>query len=235
LGSTIVKTLSVPIWILLALSLSAEAGAQVRMVVNAEGRKVIYNEAPAQRARRYSNKLVDIPDPSIQISIDRHSADQSLDPQLVRAIVQVESGYNHRARSHKGAMGLMQLMPATASQLRVSDPYDPDENVRGGTQYLRHLVDRFAGRLDLAVAAYNAGPGAVERYNGIPPYRETRDYVKRVLALYQGSDSVPAIVPVVSSPRSGKVSISLAGLRKPRITRNSQNRIVVTTALDTRR
>jgi soluble lytic murein transglycosylase-like protein len=237
LGSTIVKTLSVPIWILLALSLpaiSAEAGAQVRIVVNAEGRKVIYNEAPAQRARRYSTKLVAVPDSDIQISIDRHSADQSIDPKLVQALIQVESGFNHRARSHKGAMGLMQLMPGTASQLRVSDPYDPDENVRGGTQYLRQMIDRFSGRLDLAVAAYNAGPGAVERHNGIPPYRETRDYVKRVLSLYQGSDAVPAIVPV-SSARSGKVSIALSGLRKPRITRNAQNRIVVTTALDTRR
>jgi soluble lytic murein transglycosylase-like protein len=230
LGSTIVKTHYVPIWILLALCVSADAAAQVRISVNSEGRKVIFNEAPAQRARRYSNKLVDIPDSSIQISIDRHSADQSLDPKLVRAMIQVESGYNHRARSHKGAMGLMQLMPATASQLRVSDPYDPDENVRGGTQYLRNLVDRFPGRLDLAVAAYNAGPGAVERYNGIPPYRETRDYVKRVLALYQGGEPT---LNLATAP--GTSSISLSGLRKPRITRNSQNRIVVTTALDTRR
>jgi soluble lytic murein transglycosylase-like protein len=235
LGSTIVKTLSVPIWILLSLSLASEAAAQVRMVVNAEGRKVIYNEAPAQRARRFSTRLVAVPDSDIQISIDRHSADQSIDPKLVQALIQVESGFNHRARSHKGAMGLMQLMPGTASQLRVSDPYDPDENVRGGTQYLRQMIDRFSGRLDLAVAAYNAGPGAVERHNGIPPYRETRDYVKRVLSLYQGSDAVPAIVPVSSSGRSGKVSIALSGLRKPRVTRNSQNRIVVTTALDTRR
>jgi soluble lytic murein transglycosylase-like protein len=234
LGSTIVKTLSVPIWILLAFSLSAEAGAQVRIVVNAEGRKVIYNEAPAQRARRFSDKLVEIPDSSIQISIDRHSADQSLDPKLVRAMIQVESGYNHRARSHKGAMGLMQLMPGTASRYRVEDPYDPDENVRGGTQFLRHLVDRFPGRLDLAVAAYNAGPGAVERYNGIPPYRETRDYVKRVLALYTGGGGVEPTLSLASST-PGNSSISLAGRRKPRITRNSQNRIVVTTALDTRR
>jgi soluble lytic murein transglycosylase-like protein len=224
------KTLSVPIWILLALWLApADADAQVRISVNAEGRKVIYNEAPAQRARRYSNRLVNVPDSEIQIVIDRHSADQSLDPKLVQAVIQVESGYNHRARSHKGAMGLMQLMPATASQLRVSDPYDPDENVRGGTQYLRHLIDRFPGRLDLAVAAYNAGPGAVERYNGIPPYRETRDYVSRVLALYNGSE--PALSLPVSS---GQGSISIAGRRKPRIIRNGQNRIVVTTALDTR-
>ncbi len=228
------KTPSVPIWILLALTLAAVAGAQVRIVVNAEGRKVIYNEAPAQRARRYSNKLVDVPDSSIQISIDRHSADQSLDPKLVQAMIQVESGFNHRARSHKGAMGLMQLMPGTAKQLRVSDPYDPDENVRGGTQYLRHLVDRFPGRIDLAVAAYNAGPGAVERYNGIPPYRETRDYVKRVLALYTGGGGgEPSLTTLQASSSQG--TISLSGRRKPRITRNSQNRIVVTTALDTRR
>lgn len=226
------KTLTVPLWILLALwaALPAQTAAQVRIVVNEEGRKVIYNEAPAQRARRFSDRLVDIPDSGIQIAIDRHSTDQSLDPKLVRAMIQVESGYNHRARSHKGAMGLMQLMPGTASRYQVGDPYDPDENVRGGTRYLRHLIDRFPGQLELAVAAYNAGPGAVERYNGIPPYRETRDYVRRVLALYQGGE--PALTFASSPGGQGSVVI---GLRKPRITRNSQNRIVVTTALDTRR
>ena len=224
-----VKKLALPV-LLFALWAPSQAAAQVKITVNSEGRKVIYNEAPAQRARRFSNRLVEVPDSSIQISIDRHSADQSLDPKLVQAVIQVESGYNHRARSHKGAIGLMQLMPSTASQLRVDDPYDPDENVRGGTRYLRHLIDRFPGRLDLAVAAYNAGPGAVERYNGIPPYRETRDYVKRVLALYQGGEPVLNL-----ATSSGSGSISISGLRKPRITRNAQNRIVVTTALDTRR
>jgi len=225
------KTLSVPIWIVLAwLALPEHALSQVRVSVNAEGRKVIFNEAPAQRARRYSDRLVPVPASDIQIAIDRHSADQSLDPKLVQAMIQVESGFNHRARSHKGAMGLMQLMPGTASQLRVSNPYDPDENVRGGTQYLRHLIDRFPGRLDLAVAAYNAGPGAVERHNGIPPYRETRDYVRRVLALYQGGEPV---LSLAASPAPGS-SIVMSGRRKPRIIRNSQNRIVVTTALDTR-
>lgn len=230
-GSTIVKTITLPV-LLLALwaAVPSQAAAQVKIVVNSEGRKVIVNEAPAQRARRYSNRLVPVPEAEIQISIDRHSADQSLDPKLVQAVIQVESGFNHRARSQKGAMGLMQLMPGTASRYQVEDPYDPDDNVRGGTRYLRHLVDRFPGRLDLAVAAYNAGPGAVERYNGIPPYRETRDYVQRVLSLYQGGE--PAL-SFAASP--GRGSISLSGGRKPRITRNSQNRIVVTTALDTRR
>ncbi|HEY3491968.1 MAG TPA: lytic transglycosylase domain-containing protein [Solirubrobacterales bacterium] len=229
------KTLAVPLWVLLLLSFVVEAGAQVRITVNSEGRKVIFNEAPAQRARRFSNRLVEVPDSDIQISIVRHSANQSLDPKLVQAVIQVESGYNHKARSHKGAMGLMQLMPATAQQLRVEDPYDPDENVRGGTQYLRHLVDRFPGRIDLAVAAYNAGPGAVERYNGIPPHRETRDYVRRVLALYQGGEPSLSFAVSASPVSKGTGSISASGRRKPRITRNSQNRIVVTTALDTRR
>ncbi|MFL6291627.1 MAG: lytic transglycosylase domain-containing protein [Thermoanaerobaculia bacterium] len=228
------KKLSLPV-LLLALwaATPSQAAAQVKIVVNSEGRKVILNEAPAQRARRYSNRLVPVPEADIQISIDRHSADQSLDPKLVQAVIQVESGFNHRARSQKGAMGLMQLMPGTASRYQVEDPYDPDDNVRGGTQYLRHLVDRFPGRLDLAVAAYNAGPGAVERYNGIPPYRETRDYVQRVLALYTGGGGGEPALSFATS--SGRGSISLSGGRKPRITRNSQNRIVVTTALDTRR
>jgi soluble lytic murein transglycosylase-like protein len=225
------KTISVSAWIFLVLC-PVLASAQVRLGVSSEGRRIIYNEGPAQRARRLSDRLVAIPEADIQIAIDRHSEAQSLDPKLVRAMIQVESGYNHRARSQKGAMGLMQLMPATASLYRVEDPYDPDENVRGGTRYLRYLVDKFSGRLDLAVAAYNAGPGAVERYGGVPPYRETKDYVRRVLALYQGGTQ--ASFPPPTTPRAVGVSI-IPGRRKPYITRNSQNRIVVTTALDTRR
>ena len=216
-------------WIFLALW-PALGAAQVRLGVSSEGRKIIYNEGIQQRARRLSDKLVPIPDSGIQIAIDRHAEAQSLDPKLVRAVIQVESGYNQKARSHKGAMGLMQLMPGTASQLKVQNPYDPDENVGGGTRYLRHLMDRFPGRVDLAVAAYNAGPGAVERYNGIPPYRETRDYVRRVMALYNGTE--PALGRAVA-PVTGKAGIP--GRRKPYITRNSQNRIVVTTAIDSKR
>ena len=113
--------------------------------------------------------------------IDRVAAEQDVPVKLVRAVIQVESAYNVRARSPKGAMGLMQLMPATARQYAVADPYDPASNIEAGIKHLKSLLQRLP--VALALAAYNAGEAAVQRFNGIPPYPETRNYVSRILAL----------------------------------------------------
>jgi len=114
--------------------------------------------------------------------IDRVAREQNVDAKLVRAVIQVESAYNERARSKKGAMGLMQLMPATARQYAVANPYDPTSNIEAGIKHLKSLLDRLPS-VKLAIAAYNAGEGAVQRFRGVPPYPETRDYVAKVLSL----------------------------------------------------
>jgi hypothetical protein len=106
-----------------------------------------------------------------------------VDPMLVRALIQVESNYRPRARSNKGAMGLMQLMPATARQYKVGNPYDPTANISAGVKHLKGLIDRMDGAVELALAAYNAGEGAVKKFKGVPPYRETRTYVSKILSL----------------------------------------------------
>ena len=106
-----------------------------------------------------------------------------LRPALLSALVEAESGGNPDAVSPRGARGLTQLMPSTAEALGVTDPHDPQQNLFGGAQYLREQLDRFGGDESLALAAYNAGPGAVQRYQGVPPYAETRNYVNRVLSL----------------------------------------------------
>lgn len=110
----------------------------------------------------------------------------SIEPALIHAVITVESKHNPRARSKKGAYGLMQLMPATANRFKVLDKHDPKQNILAGAKYLRELLNLFNGDLMLALAAYNAGPGAVQKYRGqIPPYRETMDYVPKVLKLYR--------------------------------------------------
>jgi soluble lytic murein transglycosylase-like protein len=113
--------------------------------------------------------------------IDTAAANQGVDAKLVRAVIQVESAYRASARSRKGAMGLMQLMPDTARRYQVANPYDPKSNIEAGIKHLKSLLERF--QLASALAAYNAGEAAVARFRGVPPYPETRDYVSRVLAL----------------------------------------------------
>jgi soluble lytic murein transglycosylase-like protein len=117
--------------------------------------------------------------------IDWASRTHGVPPGLVKAVVHVESSFNPKAVSPRGAAGLMQLMPVTARTLGVDDPFNPWQNIDGGTRYLGKLVRRYAGNLELALAAYNAGEEVVARFGGVPPYRETRYYVQRVLALYE--------------------------------------------------
>ena len=118
--------------------------------------------------------------------IEQAAFRHQVDAKLVHAVIQTESAYNSTAQSPKGAVGLMQLMPDTARRFGVTDRNDPDQNVDGGTRYLKHLIKMFDPNLDLAVAAYNAGENAVLKYNNsIPPYPETQNYVKQVLALYK--------------------------------------------------
>ena len=117
--------------------------------------------------------------------IEKYADKNGLDSDFVKAVIKQESGFNPNATSHCGAMGLMQLMPSTAQGLGVTNAYDAEQNIMGGTKYLKGLMDRFDNNKSLALAAYNAGPNAVKKYGGIPPYMETQNYVKNVLGSYE--------------------------------------------------
>jgi soluble lytic murein transglycosylase-like protein len=116
--------------------------------------------------------------------IETFSEKYNIDSDFIKAIIKQESGFNAKATSKKGAMGLMQLMPKTAESLGVIDAYNPSQNIEGGVKYLKQMLDKYNGNTILALAAYNAGPGAVDKYDGVPPYKETQNYVKAVLSNY---------------------------------------------------
>jgi soluble lytic murein transglycosylase len=172
----------------LLLFLVTGAAADIYRYVDADGVVHFTNDPPTKKFKLYRREgaraqLLNvnraIPS-SLGEIISRNCAKYSLEEGLVHAVIKAESNYNSTAVSKKGALGMMQLMPGTARLLNVDNPLDPAENIGGGSRYLRQMLDEFNGNLDFAIAAYNAGPNAVKRHGGIPPYEETRIYVKRV-------------------------------------------------------
>jgi soluble lytic murein transglycosylase len=175
--------------LILLLLLPLSARADIYKYVDANGVIHFTNTPTSSRYNLYlkerSPRSSSVDSSAIRAIISRHAATFRLEEALVRAVIKAESGFNPRAVSKKGALGLMQLMPDTARLLKVRDPLDAEENIRGGSRYLRLMLDEFNGNLDLALAAYNAGPNAVRRHGGIPPYEETRIYVDRVKTYMQ--------------------------------------------------
>jgi len=139
--------------------------------------------------------------------IEQECLEQRLDPRLVRAIIEVESAWDSRARSRKGALGLMQLMPETALRFGVRDPFDARENIHGGTRYLRFLLDRFHENLNVSLAAYNAGEKAVAAWGNIPPYRETQAYIQQVEMIYAArqQEAASSATPITRSVEGARV------------------------------
>lgn len=176
------------LWLPLTLS-PAPSGADMYQYTDEHGTVHLSNVPSDPRYRRVSpaprRPASRLAPAEVDRLVGRYARRNDLPPALLRAVIKTESDFNPVAVSHAGAIGLMQLMPKTALRLNVRNPFDPEQNVRGGSAHLRALLDRFEGNLALALGAYNAGAAAVERYNALPPYRETRRFVQKVLRNYR--------------------------------------------------
>jgi soluble lytic murein transglycosylase-like protein len=190
------------------LSISGPARAQIMTTTNLDGRKLFVNAEPpalvslkpklARPSIYLQGEIAFMGRDHRAMSVDRDGTEQlvreaaeryRVDPALVRAVIETESNWNPGAYSRKGAMGLMQLIPTTAQRFGAADAFNPKQNVEAGVKYLKTLLERYNGNLDLALAAYNAGEGAVDRAHGIPAYQETRNYVQRVQNAYYRTGS----------------------------------------------
>ncbi len=152
------------------------------------------------KGQSYQNLNRGFTQQDIDAAIDAAAVRHNVDPSLVRSVVKVESNFNPNAVSRKGAMGLMQLMPSTARSLNVANPFDPAQNVDAGVRHLRKLLDSYGGNVSLSLAAYNAGSGAVARSAGVPHFRETQNYVRRITDLYNGGGASSSIFSPVHEP-----------------------------------
>ncbi|MFA6146951.1 MAG: lytic transglycosylase domain-containing protein [bacterium] len=188
------------VFILSFLLWPVASGADIYRYVDAEGVVHFSNTQPDEKFSLYLREGPKAPPPAPATAlpgaswmkgyVDRFSRANDLPPALVHAIIKAESNGKRKAVSRKGAMGVMQLMPFTSKRMRVSDPFDPIENIEGGIKYIKELLVTFEGNLTNTVAAYNAGPAAVRKYGGVPPYQETRLYVRRVMDLYRQYSAV---------------------------------------------
>jgi soluble lytic murein transglycosylase-like protein len=185
---SVIRSLFVSI---VVLGIATPAAAQIYTWRDADGKLVLSDKPNADKSVTYAvhgTATVRATTPlnsssksaPFDESINEHAKRQGVAADLVRAVIQVESAFNPVAVSNKGAMGLMQLMPATARELGVGNPFDPDQNIRGGVTYLKQLLNRYDQKVELALAAYNAGIGNVEKYGAVPPFKETRNYVDKI-------------------------------------------------------
>lgn len=220
------------------LVLAAPSLADVHLVRRADGSAVIFNDIGSgwtvNGKAPTDNYLISrrgAPTP-FDDTIRLHAGRGGIDPKLVKSVMLVESNYNPRAVSRKGACGLMQLMPGTARLYGVKNTFDAEDNIRGGVAYLSNLLTLYQGNVTLALAAYNAGEGAVEKYSGIPPYPETQEYVRRAMVAYRGTPTLDPIVgggfrgmetsPAIAAPRrtrpeKGSVLVSSSPVKLQRI------------------
>ncbi len=212
---------------------STDASAQIYTRTNARGVVEATNvpEVPGAYKLAYpKRKGVVIHSPEFKLRPSSHSAfNDHIDAAaawhgvpvpFVRAVIQTESQFDPRAVSSVGAQGLMQLMPATARRFGVADPFDPQQNIFGGVRYLRWLLDKFGGDQTLAAAGYNAGENAVLRHKGIPPYRETQGYVRKIMGILNGAATVPAVVAMASYTPGGPPAGGVAETDTPRCFRS---------------
>jgi len=204
-----------------------QIGNVTRLYLSMDGTN--YADVPTEQIDRFEKGPPTLPTPKIQaapaamsapapaVSLDQAIAAGSqryrIDPDLISSVIRAESNFNVRAVSPKGAQGLMQLMPKTASQLGVANPFDPGANVDGGTKYLRELIERYNFDLVKALAAYNAGPHRVEQYGGVPPYRETRAYVARIVRDFNKKKLAQQKLAQKSQPAKNSAAKTLASTK----------------------